>query len=109
MDGQKTLCDAHNILIENVRLVQESQEKLFNLDRGKASELSDIKIAVARLEMSTQAGFDSVAEQLESLRKLIAAQNSKHWKPGHLVALAGSFFGSAGIVIAAWITKGVKP
>lgn len=103
---EKTVCDAHVLLLQTVERVQDGQEKLYNLDREKAAELSEIKTAMARMELSTEAGFETIAEQIESLRKMIIAQNSRHWKPGHFVALAGSFFGAAGIVFAAWIQKG---
>lgn len=109
MNDQKTVCDAHVLLLQTVERVQVGQEKLYNLDREKAAELSEIKVSMARMEASTGAGFETLAEQIESLRKMIAAQSSRHWKPGHLVALAGSFFGSAGIVLAAWINRGGKP
>ena len=106
MNDQKTVCDSHVLLLQTVDRVQAGQEKLYNLDREKAAELSEIKISMARMEASTGSGFETLAEQIESLRKMIQAQNTHHWKPGHLVALAGSFFGSAGIVLAAWISKG---
>lgn len=85
--------------------MQNGQEKLYNLDREKAAELSEIKTSMARMEASAGAGFETLAEQIDSLRKMIVAQNTRHWKPGHFVALAGSFFGAAGIVMAAWIQK----
>jgi hypothetical protein len=106
MNDQKTVCDAHVLLLQTVERIQDGQEKLYNLDRDKAEELSEIKTSMARMEASTGAGFETIAEQIESLRKMIVAQNSKHWKPGHIVALAGSFLGSAGIVLAAWISRG---
>ena len=106
MNDQKTVCDAHVLLLQTVERVQDGQEKLYNLDREKASELAEIKTAMARMEASTGAGFETLAEQIESLRKMIQSQNTRHWKPGHLVALAGSFFGAAGIVLAAWISRG---
>lgn len=83
--------------------MQDGQAALYNLDREKAKELSTINTSMARMEATTNAGFESIAEQIESLKKMISAQNTRHWKPGHFVALAGSFFGSAGIVLAAWI------
>lgn len=103
---EKTVCDAHVLLLQTVERVQDGQEKLYNLDREKAAELSEIKTAMARMEASSGAGFETIAEQIETLRKMIVAQNTRHWKPGHFVALAGSFFGAAGIVFAAWIQKG---
>jgi len=106
MNDQKTVCDAHVLLLQTVERVQAGQEKLYNLDREKAAELSEIKVSMARMEASTGAGFETLAEQIESLRKMITAQNTRKWKPAHLVALAGSFFGSAGIVLAAWISRG---
>jgi hypothetical protein len=109
MNDQKTVCDAHVLLLQTVERIQDGQEKLYNLDRDKAEELSEIKTSMARMEASTGAGFETIAEQIESLRKMIVAQNTRHWKPGHIVALAGSFFGSAGIVLAAWISRGAKP
>lgn len=96
-------CDAHVLLLQTVERMQDGQEKLYNLDREKAKELSEINTAMVRIESSTNAGFVLINEQMESLKKMITAQNSKRWKPGHFVALAGSFFGSAGIVFAAWI------
>jgi hypothetical protein len=106
MNDQKTVCDAHVLLLQTVERIQDGQEKLYNLDRDKAEELSEIKTSMARMEASTGAGFETIAEQIESLRKMIVAQNTRHWKPGHIVALAGSFLGSAGIVLAAWISRG---
>ena len=103
---EKTVCDAHVLLLQTVERVQDGQEKLYNLDREKAAELAEIKTAMARMEASSGAGFETIAEQIETLRKMIVAQNTRHWKPGHFVALAGSFFGAAGIVFAAWIQKG---
>ena len=102
------MCDAHVLLLQTVERVQDGQEKLYNLDREKAHELSEIRTAMVRMESSNEAGFKTMAEQYESLKKLIASQSSRKWRPGHFVALAGSFFGSAGIVVAAWLTKG-KP
>lgn len=104
--NEKTVCDAHNLLLQTVQQIQEGQASLYSLDREKAAELSEIKVAMAKMEASTVSGFQNIEAQFDSLRKMIAAQSTHKWKPGHLVALAGSFFGSAGIVLAAWISRG---
>jgi len=101
----KSVCDAHELLIQNIERIQKGQGQLYDLDREKAAELADIKVSLAKLTENMSSGFQAMTEQNELLRKMIQSQSGHKWKPGHMVALAGTFFGSASVVVAAWLQR----
>lgn len=117
----KSVCDAHGLLMNNLEGLKKGQEQLYNLDREKASEMSEIKISVARLEESTKAGFSAVKEWQDTfeqtqkerdrelnanMSKLILLSSRKKWTPRAKIALLSAVVGPTGI--AAFLVLFVK-
>jgi len=110
--AEKGVCDAHGLLIQNLDGLKKGQDQLYNLDREKASQMSEIKLSVARLEESTKAGFASVKEWQESfeekqnkrdqelganMNKLLVLSARRRWTPKMVVALLSAIIGPTGI------------
>jgi hypothetical protein len=114
----KTECGAHSLLMQNLDGLRKGQEQLYNLDRGKAAEMSEIKISVARLEESTKAGFSSVkewqdafeekqgrrdAELNANMSKLISLSSRRKWTPRAKIALLSAVIGPSGLAAAVFL------
>jgi len=99
------ICDAHDLLLDNLNGLKAGQNQLYNLDREKTDKMAEIKLSVARLEESTKAGFASVKEWQESfeekqskrdselnanMSKLIAMSARRKWTTGKIIALVSS-------------------
>lgn len=110
--AQKTVCDAHGILVGVLDELKKGQNQLYDLDREKAKEMAEIKESVARLEESTKAGFSAVnqwqeafeekqekrdAELNANMSKLISLSIRRRWTPKMIVALIGAIIGPSGI------------
>lgn len=104
----KTVCDAHGLLVGNLNEIKLGQNQLFDLDREKAKEMSEMRESVVRLETSTSAGFKAIEkwqndfekEQRERDAKILAglSRNTRPmWTPKNIVALAGAIFGTGGV------------
>ena len=108
----KNECGAHSLLMQNLEGLKAGQNQLYNLDREKTTEMSEIKISVARLEESTKAGFSAVKEWQESfeekqcnrdaelnekMSKLIMLSSRRKWTPKSIIALIGAIIGPTGI------------
>ena len=105
-------CEAHELLVEVLNGLKQGQNQLYNLDREKAKEMSDIKESVARLEESTRAGFLAVtawqdefeakqqardAELNGNMTKLLSMTARRRWTPKMIIALIGAVIGPSGI------------
>ena len=105
-------CEAHELLVEVLDGLKKGQNQLYDLDREKAKEMSDIKQSVARLEESTKAGFLSVQAWQESfeakqsardlelngnMSKLLSMTARRKWTPKSIIALVGAIVGPTGI------------
>lgn len=105
-------CEAHELLTEVLDGLKNGQNQLYNLDREKAKEMSELKQSVTRLEESTKAGFLAVntwqesfeKKQLErdaalnvNMTKLLAASSRRKWSSKAIIALAGAILGPGGI------------
>lgn len=105
-------CEAHELLVEVLDGLKKGQNQLYDLDREKAKEMSDIKQSVARLEESTKAGFLSVQAWQESfekeqrgrdlelngnMSKLLSMTARRRWTPKMVIALIGAIVGPSGI------------
>lgn len=108
----RTECGAHSLLIQNLESLKSGQEQLYNLDRGKASEMSEIKLSVVRLEESTKNGFSAIHEWQESfekkqserdatlqasMNKVLSMYASRRWSPKALIGLISAIVGPTGI------------
>lgn len=105
-------CEAHELLVDVLNGLKQGQHQLYNLDREKAKEMSDIKESVARLEESTRSGFSAVTawqesfekKQLErdadlstNMGKLLSMTARRRWTPKTIIALIGAIVGPSGI------------
>lgn len=105
-------CDAHGLLVEVLNGLKKGQDQLYDLDREKAKEMSDIKESVARLEESTKSGFSAVNQWQEAFEKkqetrdaelnlnvakLISLSSRRRWSPKMIIALVGAVIGPSGI------------
>lgn len=105
-------CEAHELLVDVLNGLKQGQNQLYNLDREKAKEMSDIKESVARLEESTRAGFSAVrtwqeefemkqqardAELNGNMTKLLSMTARRRWTPKTIIALIGAIVGPSGI------------
>lgn len=112
----KSVCDAHEFFSVTLIRVQETTEKI-------GDEVAEGNVRNAKLEITVENLVDkfnafctesekSRNDQLDRIDRLYDLmredRKKSKWRPAHFVALAGSFFGAAGIVLAAWITRGVK-
>lgn len=106
--AQKTVCDAHGLLVGNLAEIKEGQKQLFDLDREKAKEMSELRESVARLEESTAAGFSANKTWQENFESEQRARDEKillslsrntrqRWTPKNIVALAGALCGTGGV------------
>lgn len=108
----KTVCDAHDLLLQNLDGLKQGQKQLYDLDREKSDKMAEIKESVARLEESTKAGFTAVkewqvafeekqgkrdAELNANMSKLIMLSSRRKWTPKSIVALIGAIGGGGGI------------
>jgi hypothetical protein len=106
------ICDAHDLLLDNLNGLKAGQNQLYNLDREKTDKMSDIKLSVARLEESTKAGFSAVREWQEAfeekqskrdselnanMSKLLAMSSRRKWTPKMVIALLTAVIGPSGI------------
>lgn len=119
---EKEVCTAHELLLQNFASIQKGQSDLYALDREKAEKLGVIEVSVARLEVSTSAGFDrlekqselfyeNTAKEIEKLSAIVAkAALRRRWTPRAVIALVSSIFGSGGIgyALAIKVIGGVK-
>jgi len=109
MAKEKEVCNAHELLLTNFADIQKGQSRLYDLDREKADRLGSIEVSVARLEVSTEAGFtrlesqyvsytETMSKEIEKLSALVMRMsNRKRWTPKAVIALVSSVFGSGGI------------
>lgn len=108
----KTVCDAHDLLLQNLDGLKQGQKQLYDLDREKSDKMAEIKESVARLEESTKAGFTAVKEWQEAfeekqgkrdaelnanMSKLIMLSSRRKWSPKAIIALASAIIGPTGI------------
>jgi hypothetical protein len=104
----KTVCDAHGILVDVLDGLKKGQIQLYDLDREKAREMSEIRESVARLETSTSAGFTAIETWQKAFEKKQSDRDAKiieslsrapraKWTPKTIIGLVGAIVGPSGI------------
>lgn len=106
------VCDSHTALESSINRIHGSIAQLYDIDRKRADDFSEMKVSVARIEEQTHAGFarleqwqeefqshaQSRDERIEkALAQITTNQKKRKWSPQTIVALVSSILGPAGI------------
>lgn len=120
-EGKPMLCEAHEILVQELDRVKNNQSELYSLDRERREQLSDIQNSITQIReenqnmknditelktdmSSVKADMGTVKQDLASVKTSITkieANTKKSWEPKDYVAVIVAVLAMAGTVLSA--------
>jgi hypothetical protein len=111
-------CEAHTDLMESVRVIRESQSQLYDLDRSRALQITEIKETIARHGVkidNISANINDFMAEIEAQQKTFGdfldkiynkmdASQKMHWTPTAKAAVIAPIVTSISAIIIALAT-----